>query len=330
MEVAGSGFALSGADMTLSSTGLVLSASATLPLVGTAKLSGTIQDATHFTLTAPIPSVKVGGFTMTNDTVTLSNTGLVLAGTATLPLVGTAKLSGTVQDATHFTLTAPIPSVKLGAFTLSNDTVTLSPSSLGLKGTATLPVVGSLNLSGTITDSTHFSLGANAIQVGSFLRTDLVIQWDAAANSAILNFNNIAVNPVSFAGNFLDPVVQDLKTATKSLVPLAQFVNAPLPGLSSTSDFGTVLHSGDITVSSLLEAVSTYLGDPTYATYAQEITTFASAVNLISTLPLPSSGGNWINLGSFTALASPTNGSTSFVINGSNPINAAGSHCRTA
>jgi hypothetical protein len=46
--------------------------------------------------------------------------------TGSLPLVGNAHLSGSIKDASHYSLSASLPSVTAGAFKLTNDTVTLS------------------------------------------------------------------------------------------------------------------------------------------------------------------------------------------------------------
>src|ERR1700732_39347 len=61
--------------------------------------------------------------------------------TGSLPVVGNAHLNGMITDASHYSLSGSLASVTVGGFQLANDTVTLSGSGLGFKGTGTLPLV---------------------------------------------------------------------------------------------------------------------------------------------------------------------------------------------
>ena len=271
-------------------------------------------------------TITIDGFLVTNAVTN----GTSVQGNANLPLVGSVHLNGTVTNGTQYQLSANVPTLSISGLKLTSDTVTLRNTGLTLEGNITLPLAGSVHLTGTITDTTHFSLSANAVQVGSFLRTNLLVQWNATSKSAVVNFNNVAVNAGGFASGFVDTVVQDLKNATHNLVPLARFLTSPLPGLSSTSDFGTVLHTGDISVLTLLSVMGDFTGNPQYATAAQQISAFANAIVGIDNLSLPTSSGSWISLGSFTASAAPSGSASSFVIGSSRPLMAAGSQLQSA
>ncbi len=187
------GFALTKDTVTLSPTGLSLSGTAQLPLIGSLGLSGTIKDATHYSLTAPVPSAKLSGFALTNGAATLTAIGLAFSADASLPIIGAAHLAGSIQDAAHYSLTASLPTLSVGGFALTKDTATLSASGLSLSGTAQLPVIGSLGLSGTITDANHYSLTASvpSVKLGGFALTNPKV---ALANG-ILNLSGTAQLP---------------------------------------------------------------------------------------------------------------------------------------
>ncbi len=157
------GFTLSNASVILGPGGATVSGTTALPLVGSVQLTGTISDdGSQFSLSAPVSSATIGGFSLTNDTITLSNAGISLTGTATLPVVGSVTLNGSVSaDGSQFSLSAPVSSATIGGFSLTNDTITLSNTGIALTGTATLPIVGSVTLNGSVSaDGSQFSLTA--------------------------------------------------------------------------------------------------------------------------------------------------------------------------
>ena len=155
------GVALTNDTVTLGQSGATFAGDANLPLVGKVHLTGTHQAKSSYSVSAKLGSVTIAGFGLTNDTVTLSNSGISLAGDANLPLVGKVHLTGTVQDASHFTLSVPSGNLKVDGFGLSNDAVTLSQAGLAVQGNAKLPLVGTVALAATIAPSGSFTFTAS-------------------------------------------------------------------------------------------------------------------------------------------------------------------------
>ncbi len=206
MTMALTGAVFSNATMNLGGNGVSLAGTSNLPLVGKVALSGTVQDASHYSLTAPVPSAKLGGFALTNGVATLSAAGLAFSADASLPIIGAAHLSGSIQDAAHYNLTASLPTLGVGGFALTKDTVTLSAAGLSLTGTAQLPVIGSLGLSGTIADASHYSLAAPvpSAKLGGFALTN----GAATVSAAGLAFSADASLPIIGAAH-LSGSIQD-------------------------------------------------------------------------------------------------------------------------
>jgi sorbitol-specific phosphotransferase system component IIA len=170
--------ALANATITPGSGATGIAGDANLPLIGKVHLTGTMQDASHYQLSAQVGSVAVGGVATTSDTVTLNNSGEALAGDASLPLVGKVHLAGTVQDAAHYSLSASLARISAGGITLSNDTVTVSNSGVGFAGNATVPPAGNVHLQGSIQPAGgHYSLTAQVggLTVGGFGLTNTVV-----------------------------------------------------------------------------------------------------------------------------------------------------------
>src|SRR5205823_5347880 len=92
--------------------------------------------------------MTISPFTLSNGTITQSGTGLRLQGNATLPFfVNPVPLTGTVTDATHYSLSvAPGPGATVGGYSLTTTSLALDPTGLSLKGDATLPLVGKVPL----------------------------------------------------------------------------------------------------------------------------------------------------------------------------------------
>jgi molybdenum-dependent DNA-binding transcriptional regulator ModE len=200
------GFTLSNVDVTLSNSGVSFAGDASLALVGSVHLTGTITDATHYSFTAHINSVTIGGFTFSNDDITLSNAGLSFAGDATLPLLSTVHVSGSITDASHYSFTAHINSVTIGGFALSNDDITLSNSGLSFSGNATLPVVGSVHLSGSITDATHytFTVHINSVMVGPLTSSNVDVTLSNSGVSFAGDATVALVGAVHLTGTITD------------------------------------------------------------------------------------------------------------------------------
>src|SRR5690349_7158571 len=84
-------------------------------------------------------TLSIGGFLVTNVVTTPTPTGTTVQGDATLPLAGSVHLEGTVTGGTQYSLSAPVPSLSAGGFTLANDTATLTNAGLSVVGKANLP-----------------------------------------------------------------------------------------------------------------------------------------------------------------------------------------------
>ena len=149
---------------------------------------GSLASATsgNLVLTPAAPAKAVfqtlagGGFAVVvedqfNNVVTSYTGPLNLQGSATLPLIGAVTLSGTITSPSNYSFSGTIPTVTAGGFILTNDTVTLANGVVGLQGTATLPLVGSVTLAGTITDANDYSFSTSvplSVTVGALSLTD--------------------------------------------------------------------------------------------------------------------------------------------------------------
>jgi hypothetical protein len=163
-------FSLSNGDVTLANAGsgvsLGFQADATLPSpVGRVHLAGTIRGASDFNLTAQVDSVPIAGFTLRNDNVTLSNTGLAFDGTVTgVQLVGSVHFAGQIMTS-GFSLSATVTNIDVipGVVHFDTASLTLTSSSLTLRtNVPNVPVVGTLSFAGTINVSGSVTLSATA------------------------------------------------------------------------------------------------------------------------------------------------------------------------
>ena len=126
--------------------------------------------------TPPVPNFQLGVFHLTAASVTLTSTGLSYTGTTTLPLVNSVTLTGTIQDVTSdYSMSINLGTHSIGAYSLANTVVTLNENGVGITGVATnSPLVGNnVPISGTILDSSHYSLSAQigTVTIGTFTLT---------------------------------------------------------------------------------------------------------------------------------------------------------------
>jgi hypothetical protein len=236
------GGALSLANATITPGGATgLAGDATLPLVGKVHLAGTATDASHYQLSASLTSVSLGGFTLSNDTVTVGNSGVGLAGAATLPLVGKVHMQGSLQGS-HYSLTAHLGSVTIAGFGLTNDTVTFSDTGISLLGDASLPLAGKVHLTGTVQDASHFSLGAPVgnLTVDGFGLTNDAVTLSNAGLSLQGHANLPLVGTVALAAT-IAPGGSFSFTATHAPV-------TPLGGLVQLNNIQLTLTSSSLTV----------------------------------------------------------------------------------
>ena len=172
--------------------GINFSAQADLPVLGDVDLSGQIEDAHHYSLSAQLSNgLSLGAFTLASVTATLSQSGIGLAGNLDAPVIGNIQLTGELSDASDFSLSAPLSNVTLGGFTLTDDTATLNPTGLVVSGKVHLPVFGNVTLDANIpvngdlpslsTNFNSFSILGGLVQ---FSHETLTLNTDSISLSA--------------------------------------------------------------------------------------------------------------------------------------------------
>lgn len=256
------GFSLTAASIAPSVSGFGLTANVNLPGLGAVSLSGTVQDGTHYSLTAKLPSMTLNSTLLANATVTLSASGVSVSGTASLPLIGTVALTGTLQNG-QYSLTANVPQISVAGFTVTGGVVTLSSSGISFTGSAKLPLVNngnSLTLSGSIQDGTHYSFSANVPDLslnGFTLKSAVValgptgVTLSATANLPLVNSVNLS-GSITAAGNYsfsanipnLPPIAGFQLTGVKVTLTNS---GLGLTGTASLPIFGNVTLNGLIT-----------------------------------------------------------------------------------
>lgn len=221
------GFSLTNTAFNLINSGLSLTADADLPLAGAVQLSGNIIDGNNFEFDTPPLSLSVGGYSLTGVVVTLAPNGLSLSGTADLPVVGTVSLDGTVVGADEYSFTAPLPTLAVGDFSLTNVTVTFDETGLSLDADANLPVVGQIDLNGDIqsVDDYTFSTPLSSIGVGDFSLQNTEIVLSAAGLSATGAINVPVFGDVELAGNINADGTYSITAIPDSLSLLSGLVN---------------------------------------------------------------------------------------------------------
>src|SRR5439155_3129417 len=146
-------------------TGVTVGAHVNLPLLNGVDLLGQVQSNGNYSLTASLPSVTFLGFALTNLSGTFSNSGVSATGHVSLPLLGPVDLSGPLKSDGSFALTVTVPSVTIAGITLTNMTATLSPSGLNASAHTVIPVVGPVDVSGSIQASGDYTLTAKASNI---------------------------------------------------------------------------------------------------------------------------------------------------------------------
>jgi len=192
-----SGFTVTSAAVTPSASGVGFTADVNVPGLGSltsVNLAGIIQSDGDYDLTATLPNV------------TLSNSGLDLAGNTSLPLVGNVALAGTIQGANNYSLSDNLPNFSLGGFSLTGAVVTLSNSGIGLVGNTSLPLVGSVALAGTIQDASNYSLSAGLtnFSVGGYSLSGAVATLSDNGVELSGSANLPLVGSVPLTGTILD------------------------------------------------------------------------------------------------------------------------------
>ena len=205
------GFALGTANLTLVNGILGMTGMVTLPVMGDVVLTGSIADATHYSLAATLPNVAIEGFSLASAAVTLINGVVRLSGTMTIPVVGSVTVSGIVTDNTKFSLTSQLGTLALSPYSLSNAVLRLTNTGLNLAGDAsfwgkTCHFAGSVNPDGT------FSLNGPLKSVLTL--NSKVISFNLTLTMAADASGNVLV---SFAGSLSTPGTTGLLNVTGTI-----------------------------------------------------------------------------------------------------------------
>ncbi len=146
---------------TLTNTSLTVTVDVAIPGVATVHFSGTVDNHGQFSLTGSVP-FSIAGFNVT-PTFTLTNTSLTVAVGINIPGVGPLNFSGTVDGHGNFSLSA-MTHIVIAGFGL-DATFRLTNTSLTVAATVNLPVVGNVNLSGTVDSHGNYSLTAGVSDI---------------------------------------------------------------------------------------------------------------------------------------------------------------------
>jgi|GEM_PF-5947056 len=157
------GFSFPSLTVKLSNSGIELSGSSSLPIIGSTTLTGYVDSAGNFTLEQTVTGRKIGGFSFPSLLVRLTNNGLLVSGSATVPLIGKLQLTGSIVSSRNFELSGEFTGRRIDEYALPTLSVTLSPDGLEISGKADVPVLGRINVSGRVYTSGAFVLTANNI-----------------------------------------------------------------------------------------------------------------------------------------------------------------------
>jgi hypothetical protein len=161
------GFTLAEANFALDNDGLAVNGQLTIPAVGYAMVSGTIESNGAFSFSGSADLTPGGWGTIASASVVWTNTGLTLSGDIDTP-VGTASVSG-AATASSFYLTGS-GSLDFGGFSIASASVTLdSVTGLYASGSIQVPGAGSVSLSGYVLKNGYFGLsGSGSLAPGGF------------------------------------------------------------------------------------------------------------------------------------------------------------------
>lgn len=292
--------------ITLNASGLRISGTASLPLVGTVPLSGSLQNG-QYTFGASLPKVAVGGYTLSAVALTLDNGGLSLTANANLPLVNGGNplsLTGRIQDSAHFSFSANVPDLSLAGFTVSHAVVTLDATGVVFAGTATLPLVNGVNLSGSITAAGSCTLTANVPDlslIGGFQFSDAKV---TLTNSS-LGLSGVADLP--FLGKqTMTGLISDASHYSVSFSPPELTFGS---GFSLSSDVRITLSAAGLTV----------VGDanlPVLNSISHLQGTIQDATHFNLSAPLPSLGIGQFSLSNATVTLSGSGGAVALGVSG--------------
>ncbi len=188
------GFTLNNVSVTLDDAhDLTFGATATLPVVGDVTFAGTGTPDGHFSLTATAGSFTVVGFTFSNVTATLDNSGLTVAADATVATDNWSALvhfSGNVMPDGQFRLQGTATNVNFDGFISGSGAFTLTNSGLSFMG----DIIVGLD-QGTV--QVHFAGTLNANRQFLLVGTATTTNFDGfISGNAVFTLNNSGMTAV--------------------------------------------------------------------------------------------------------------------------------------
>lgn len=153
------GFSLPLLEVVFSNSGLRVSGTSSLPVLGSVYLAGSIQGTGNYSLTASNVRKSIAGVELPSLTITLSHSGLYVSGRASLSVLGDVNLAGSIASVSSYSLGATVDR-PIGGFRFASLNVTLSSTGLRVSGKATVPILGEIDLSGTVSGSSSYRLTA--------------------------------------------------------------------------------------------------------------------------------------------------------------------------
>lgn len=135
----------------------------------------------------------------------LPRLGMGLTATVTLPAIGAVSLSGAIIDSTHYDLSTTLPSLSLNNSLLATANIHLTASGLNVTGTASLPLIGSIPLTGFLQGG-QYTLSANVPQLGvaGYTLSSAVVTVTASGISLTASASLPLFNAVTLSGTILD------------------------------------------------------------------------------------------------------------------------------
>jgi hypothetical protein len=241
---------------------ITVDGNAQIPFIGSVDVHGTINSLSDFTITGSQNGRTLAGITFPTFTVTISNAGVHLTGETSIPLLGNVKLEGNIDSNGRFSISQTLKGKKIGGFTFPTVTVTLTNSGLTVDALGSLPLIGSVRLTGTITSATNFSLTTSlsksvfGVSLSRFTLTNSGFQIAASAPLA---------GAMTLTGSLISPTNYSVSaTLNKSLfgIALNKFtltnsgfsIDASAPLLGSMSLTGTLTSSTNFNVSASINA----------------------------------------------------------------------------
>ncbi len=158
-NISPAGISIANATVALSAQGAAISGRASLPGIGHADVSGSVQANGQFAL-AGSAAARIAGFDLANARLSIDNGGATLSGRVTVPGMGDANVTGRISGAnTSLTGRADLSP---GGFNMAGAAVTLGSGGVHVAGRVNLPGVGGVDVSGDAPANGAFALTGRA------------------------------------------------------------------------------------------------------------------------------------------------------------------------